>query len=159
MMRVGGGMSPPRIVTPIQLGAKVVAALASLLPFLATVETLKKDLDPRLRVLMTDPRLFLVTCFGIAYAATADLRATSIALTIAVVIFGVGMKEPLLYGDFRLGYGAVVGMDADAAVARVNLISPSLRTEKRESVDPNPSPGRLQIVHDRTNVVVAYKLG
>lgn len=144
-------------LTHLELIVKIVAAFASLVPFLASVESLKKTLDPTMAMLLYDTRLFLVVCFGIAYSATGDVRASAVALALAVVLFGVGVGRPL-YGDFRLGYGTIVGMDVDSAIQRIQLISPSLVAEKREAFDPERVPNRIQVVHDKKNVVVGYKI-
>ena len=74
---------------------KIIAAFASLIPFLGSLAQLKEKFadSEKMKMLFDDPRFFLVTCFGISYAATNDVTATSIAMVLAYVIFEVGKAE------------------------------------------------------------------
>ena len=74
---------------------KIIAAFASLIPFLGSLVQLKERFSnsERMKMLLDDSRFFLVTCFGISYAATNDVTATSIAMVLAYVIFEVGKAE------------------------------------------------------------------
>ena len=131
---------------------------SSPIPFLAAVESLKRDMPKKMVRLLEDRRFLLLTCFGIAYAAAGDARASLIAVALASALFQMGTREAL-HGDFSFGYDALVGMHVDTAVERLRTISPSLHPERRDALDPHRVPGRIQLVADPEGSVVAYALG
>ena len=74
---------------------KIIAALASLIPFLGSLVQLKEKFSDseKMQMLLNDSRFFLITCFGISYAATNDITATTLARVLAYGIFEFGKAE------------------------------------------------------------------
>ena len=65
----------------LEFAVKIIAAFAALIPFLASLSTIRNDLKThkRLLALFDDRRIFAVICFGIAYSACSDVAASLIA--------------------------------------------------------------------------------
>lgn len=74
---------------------KIIAAFAALIPFLGSLVQLKEKFSDseRMQKVLNDSRFFLITCFGISYAATNDITATTIAMVFAYSIFELGKAE------------------------------------------------------------------
>ena len=142
-------------VGDLEFVVKVIAASASLIPFIASIETLKKDLNPGVGLLLDDPRFFAMTFFGVAYAATSDVRATAIATVISIVVLRTDQPPPRFFQTIRegfthqfpLGYGSVVGLSVDDAARANRHDQPQSPPGEADSLDADSRPGRIQLMH------------
>lgn len=67
---------------------RIVSSFATLVPFLVTIDVLSKQLDPRSALYLTNPWILLSVCFGTAYSAANDMRASLVAVVLAMSMFG-----------------------------------------------------------------------
>ena len=121
---------------------------------------LKESLkSPKMQLLLDDRRFFVAISFGIAFAATNDIGATAVAIIIALMIFDMGKEDDENDGDFTFGYGTVVGMDIEQAVAKINRVSPALNVVVVNEVQTPEVLGRFQLVRGSSGRVAGYVIG
>ena len=68
----------------VQRAPRVVAAVASVIPFLVTYEMMTERLQPDMRHLMDMPQTRMLLAYGVAFSTTGDAVSAIVALAVVL---------------------------------------------------------------------------
>ena len=119
----------------INLCVKIISSAATLVPFLATLSFVKKDMSPNMIYVIDNPILFQLVCLGIAYSATGHLNASILGTFLALSLYTMTMDTKDEISRYTFSLQALVGMQAGEAIQDMKKIAPSLDVVKVKEID------------------------
>lgn len=130
----------PQRVGVLEFVVRIVSSFAILVPFLVTIDALSQQLDPRSALHFANPWILISVCFGMAYSAANDLRASLIAVVLAMSMFG------------RLSKSSLFDNLTQLTDAKVDVLSSQLKGKTFEQAQKfaRSSLVRFHVVKDRT---------